>query len=156
MAKLLLSLTKSNCRGSLTRWLSHGSAFKHCWERYLKIIIEALDDISSNPDLVCFLRYTFRNSNCLSNNILRKCTKCYQHFVTITATWQKGLYCYVLFCKYSFEYLRSYRREIIGKISITLARLLKRIENYQEQNIVSSGSCKSQKQDHYVYKADFL
>ena len=41
-------------KAAVTRWLSHGAACKHCWERH-HIIIEVLGDIittSSNPELV--------------------------------------------------------------------------------------------------------
>ena len=67
-------------KAAVTRWLSHGAACKHCWERH-HIIIEVLGDIittSSNPEVVA-----------CRDALLETATVCQTTFLEDVLIWQK-------------------------------------------------------------------
>ena len=137
----------------ITRWLSHGEACKTCRERY-HIIIEALDDITSttsNPELL-----TYRNT-LLDSEIIYQITFL-EDFLSVTnilslllQSDRKNFSAIVQSVNMVIEILKNIGENIDTnhlKNFKHANKITEKIEVYERQNIVSSGMCKRQKQDH--------
>ena len=141
----------------VTRWLSHGAACKRCRERY-HIITEALDDIIStinNLELV-----TYRNTLLDTETVYQIMSLEYVLSVTnilslLLQLDKKNFSAIAHLVNTVIEILKNIGENIDTnhlKNFNNANEIIEKIEVSERQNIVSSGTCKHQKQDHNLTK----
>ena len=143
----------------VTRWLSHGAAFKRCRERY-NIIIEALDIISTtnNLELVTYrnilldtetvYQITFLEDVLIVTNILSLLLQSDIKDFTVIA---RSVNTVPAILKNIGENTDTSHLKNFNNTN----EIIEKIEFYKRKNIVSSGMRKHQKQDHNLTKDIF-
>ena len=149
-----LSLVKA----VVTRWLSHDAACKRCRERYHIIIIEALDDIISttnNPELVTYRNTLLDTETVYQITLLEDVFSVTNILSLLLQSDKKAFSEIVRSVNTVIEILKNIGENIDTnhfKNFNNANKIIEKIEVYERQNIVSSGTRKRQRQDHNLTK----
>ena len=144
----------------VTRWLSHGAACKCCRERY-HIIIEALDDIISttnNPELVTYRNTLLDTETVYQITFLEDVLSVTNILSLLLQSDKKDFSAIASSVNAVIEILKNIRENIDTnhlKNFNNANKIIEKIKVYERQNIVSSGTCKCQKQDYNLTKDIF-
>ena len=144
----------------VTRWLSHGAACKRCRERY-HIIIEALDDIISttnNPEPVTYRNTLLDTETAYQITFLKDVLSVTNILLLLLQSDKKYFSAIARSVNTVIEILKNIGENIDTnhlKNFKNANDIIEKIEVYERQNIVSSGTHKRQKQDHNLTKDIF-